>query len=967
MKRLILLTGLFLATVLLTFGSGEHNHDHDVTFIKNRQRVLGSYEQQVLRESAQWQNFLSNNGTWYVYFDEESKMPHRAYGKPITVAGPSNPLDKALNFIQNNLQDFQIDLMDLELTGVSENGNHYFVNFKQHKQGVEVLFSRVTVKMDMEMHVVLFGLEYHAKAELPQFSPKDAGQLEVSAMQDLHGIVSVAFDNDIKILPIPGDYRYEFRPVHSIIVYTKEDDMPGEYHCLVDAETGVLHYRQNKIVQVGTDVTGSVSMQNATSPLVPKGLMYIYANIGGTNFIADEDGNIDFTPVASTNVTVQLKSDWCNVRINNNTLSFTTTISPGNAVINTNSEFVTPARTAYYHTNLIHDSLKARLPAFVGLDVSLNTNVELTTGNCNAFYNGTSINFYTTAGGCHSLALFPDVVYHEYGHGITNRFWQQQGVSFQNGAIGEGYSDVWATYITQNPILAQGWQTTSSTTFIRRYDINPKVYPQDLVGQVHADGEIIAGCFWDLGIELNNPFEMMKLHTASYYGLPNGPTGTEGILYTDILVDVLQEDDSPANGGDNDITNGTPNDQAIVNAFAMHGITLLANATMIHTPIEFATIGQPINVNSTIILDFPWALSGAKMYYHLNESGNWQTTVMTNTSGNNWTAQVPAQPEGTLIAYYIALEDVNGNLSSVRPAGANMTDPTLPYFILVGYNQDHIEDFDFNQGAWQEGIAGDDATTGNWIIDVPVPSYTSPGNPATMVQPGYQTTPGGLICAVTGNAPSPSDGIGVNDIDGGKTTLQSPPFDMSGMTNPIITYQRWYTNSTGAAPNDDWWRVYVSNNGTNWVFVEQTKRTDQQWRKNAIQLTNYIPTSATVYIRFVAADEGDGSLVEAAVDDIIIYNQSAIGLEEVKELSYFNVYPNPANNYVMVDFDVKSARMMTLTVSDVNGRILHTEAISAKEQNNKVRLNTENYPSGIYQVTLNSGTEIQTKRISVSR
>jgi hypothetical protein len=107
--------------------------------------------------------------------------------------------------------------------------------------------------------------------------------------------------------------------------------------------------------------------------------------------------------------------------------------------------------------------------------------------------------------------------------------------------------------------------------------------------------------------------------------------------------------------------------------------------------------------------------------------------------------------------------------------------------------------------------------------------------------------------------------------------------------------------------------------------------------------------------------------MRATVDDIIIYNQSSIGLDEVKELSYFNVYPNPANNYVIVDFDVKSARMMTLTVSDVNGRIIHTEAISAREQNNKIRLNTENYPSGIYQVTLSAGSEIQTKRISISR
>jgi hypothetical protein len=34
---------------------------------------------------------------------------------------------------------------------------------------------------------------------------------------------------------------------------------------------------------------------------------------------------------------------------------------------------------------------------------------------------------------------------------------------------------------------------------VRRYDENIKVYPQDLTGEVHDNGEIIAGAWWDLG------------------------------------------------------------------------------------------------------------------------------------------------------------------------------------------------------------------------------------------------------------------------------------------------------------------------------------------------------------------------------------------------------------------------------------------------------------------------------------
>ena len=55
--------------------------------------------------------------------------------------------------------------------------------------------------------------------------------------------------------------------------------------------------------------------------------------------------------------------------------------------------------------------------------------------NCNAFYNGSSINFYTSGGGCNNTA-FSDVVHHEYGHHLVN-----VGGSGQ-GAYGEGQSDV---------------------------------------------------------------------------------------------------------------------------------------------------------------------------------------------------------------------------------------------------------------------------------------------------------------------------------------------------------------------------------------------------------------------------------------------------------------------------------------------------------------------------------------------
>ena len=75
--------------------------------------------------------------------------------------------------------------------------------------------------------------------------------------------------------------------------------------------------------------------------------------------------------------------------------------------------------------------------------------------------------------------------------------------------------------------------------------------------------------------------QMLDLFKYTFDGAPQAPNGDEAILYTDILLEVLYGDDN-----DNDLTNGTPNDDDIVSAFALHGITLLSNANLYHNPIE---------------------------------------------------------------------------------------------------------------------------------------------------------------------------------------------------------------------------------------------------------------------------------------------------------------------------------------------------------------------------------------------
>ena len=107
-------------------------------------------------------------------------------------------------------------------------------------------------------------------------------------------------------------------------------------------------------------------------------------------------------------------------------------------------------------------------------------------------------------------------------------------------------------------------------------------------------------------------------------------------------------------------------------------------------------------------------------------------------------------------------------------------------------------------------MAGDTATTGVWTLVDPI---------GTAAQPEDDHTVGGSLCFVTGQG-SPGGSLGENDVDGGITTLLSPPIDVSLTADPYIGYWRWYNNSAGSN-TDDVFTVDVSaDGGATWVNVE---------------------------------------------------------------------------------------------------------------------------------------------------
>ena len=187
-------------------------------------------------------------------------------------------------------------------------------------------------------------------------------------------------------------------------------------------------------------------------------------------------------------------------------------------------------------------------------------------------------------------------------------------------------------------------------------------------------------------------------------------------------------------------------------------------------------------------MTYAWALSDVYCYYKINNANSWDSIPLPLIpfSGTDYLGQISSQPEGTIISYYLSIIDTYGKKAAITPFSANLSKhANLPYFILCGFDIQVNEKNDFDNsltGFWDDSDPSDNATTGKWEIGVPEGTYYDGTVP---VQTSQQHTPGGVYCAFTGNDFT-GGSIGEEDVDDGHTTLTSPPFDLTGYTNPTF-------------------------------------------------------------------------------------------------------------------------------------------------------------------------------------
>lgn len=139
------------------------------------------------------------------------------------------------------------------------------------------------------------------------------------------------------------------------------------------------------------------------------------------------------------------------------------------------------SRSAFYEVNKLAEMARGWLPTNVWLQTPLTTNVNIV-ATCNAFWNGSSINFFRSGGGCRNTGEIGAVFDHEWGHGLDDN---DAGGVLSNSS--EAYADIAAIYRLQASCVGHGFFETMNFGCGMTADGTGFNVDEDQMGGLHCD------------------------------------------------------------------------------------------------------------------------------------------------------------------------------------------------------------------------------------------------------------------------------------------------------------------------------------------------------------------------------------------------------------------------------------------------------------------------------------------------
>ncbi|GMU07883.1 endopeptidase [Corallococcus caeni] len=453
-----------------------------------------------------WTKFLSRTGgNVQVYLDPLSGMPTGIQGSFPLLPGDGfrnnvslddvrqglgrsvGGVDEAVvgelvfKFVADNQDALGVDLLQLGAPRVTQVSDSLWqVHIPQVVNGVPVRHGRLAATIS-HGNLILLGTEAWSNVGIdvkPTFSASQALTAGSSFLGQTLSPTSLWQQPTLEVTPYARTGAAFGQGYGHALVWSYGFSLPGEHErwkVTVDANSGEVlaveddnHYFDAQVkggVYPSTNI-GTCTSKETCGTMQPNTPMP-WANTGfaSPNNFTDGAGIYNYS-AGTLNTTLAGKyvkiADSCGAV---NVSSATGNLDLGG--VNNDHDCTVPAgtspgntpaaRSSFYELNKIKEVARGWLPSNTWLQGQLTSNVNLAS-TCNAFWNGSTVNFYKSGGGCRNTGEIGAVFDHEWGHGMDN--FDANG-SLSNSS--EGYADIAGILRLQTSCVGYGFFQTTDT------------------------------------------------------------------------------------------------------------------------------------------------------------------------------------------------------------------------------------------------------------------------------------------------------------------------------------------------------------------------------------------------------------------------------------------------------------------------------------------------------------------------
>jgi hypothetical protein len=465
--------------------------DAQPSLVTIRQATAGASRGELRR-------FLAvNSDQWEIRWDTRSDRPNLVQGAGVPLLpGRGNTLTRSRTglsaegpvrvsdverlvraFMADYPEMFKVAQEELRLNpkstvSVGEEGQIWLVELQQVHKGVPVEGATAFFRIN-NGNLIQFGTDKVADVRIsttPRLSREEAFAAVLAAIgSGVSDMAEVVNAGQLKILPMltAGERPAEtFRGVagqgyrHALVwelAFRRADD-PTTFQAWVDARNG-------KILQLVdlnryAQVTGGVYPTTNTDPETVVGFPSTSVT-NGTAKVTDAAGNYTYGGGTATST---LSGRYIKITDNCGAISLSDS-STGNLAFGTSggTDCTTPgvggagnthaARSGFYHLTNINRKAASYHPANAWLNGTLTSNMNINS-TCNAFWNGSTVNFYRSGGGCSNTGEIAAVFLHEWGHGMDTN----TGGAASDAGSGEAVGDTFAFLETKNACIGPNFR-----------------------------------------------------------------------------------------------------------------------------------------------------------------------------------------------------------------------------------------------------------------------------------------------------------------------------------------------------------------------------------------------------------------------------------------------------------------------------------------------------------------------------